>query len=88
MTGTVELGPPLSRGNRRCAAVRGRACVTMRRTPVAYRLVRGAIRLPLQLAYRRVEVVGPSASPLSLVDPMLTLGTVPRRLTVLVVGDR
>jgi hypothetical protein len=52
------------------------------------RLVRGAIRLSLRLAYRRVEVVGPSASPLPLVDPMLMSGTVPRRLTVPVVGHR
>ena len=62
---------------------------------MGYRLVRGVIRLLLRLFYRRIEVVGGDRvlphGPLiiaanhhnSLVDPMLILGTVPRRITVL-----
>ena len=62
---------------------------------MGYRLVRGFIRLLLRLFYRRVDVVGaeriPAAGPLiiaanhhnSLVDPMLIMGTFPRRVTVL-----
>ncbi len=64
-------------------------------TAMGYRLVRGFIRLLLRLFYRRVNVVGaariPAAGPLiiaanhhnSLVDPMLIMGTFPRRITVL-----
>ena len=64
-------------------------------TAMGYRLVRGVIRLLLRLFYRRVDVVGaeriPSSGPLlitanhhnSLVDPMLIMGTFPRRITVL-----
>src|SRR5262247_4176503 len=64
-------------------------------TAMGYRLVRGVIRLLLRLFYRRVDVVGaeriPSRGPLiitanhhgSLVDPMLIIGTFPRRITVL-----
>src|SRR3989442_9617091 len=64
-------------------------------TAMGYRLVRGVIRLLLRLFYRRVELVGaeriPSRGPLivaanhhnSIVDPMLIMGTVPRRITVL-----
>jgi 1-acyl-sn-glycerol-3-phosphate acyltransferase len=64
-------------------------------TAMGYRLVRGFIRLLLRLFYRRVDVVGaeriPSSGPLiiaanhhnSLVDPMLIIGTFPRRITVL-----
>lgn len=60
---------------------------------MGYRLVRGFARLLLGLFYRRVEVVGlervPASGPVilaanhhnSLVDPMLLLATVPRRLT-------
>src|SRR5207245_45566 len=62
-------------------------------TAMGYRLVRGFVRLLLWLFYRRVDVVGaeriPSRGPLiivanhhnSLVDPMLIMGTSPRRLT-------
>jgi 1-acyl-sn-glycerol-3-phosphate acyltransferase len=62
---------------------------------MAYRLVRGVIRLLLRLFYRRVEVVGaeriPREGPLlivanhhnSLVDPMLIMATFPRRIRVL-----
>src|SRR5262245_13117336 len=64
-------------------------------TAMGYRLVRGVIRLLLRLFYRRGGVVGaggiPSSGPLSihpthhnpLVDPMLIIGTFPRRITVL-----
>jgi glycerol-3-phosphate O-acyltransferase / dihydroxyacetone phosphate acyltransferase len=64
-------------------------------TAMGYRLVRGVIRLLLRVFYRRVDVVGaarvPSSGPLiitanhhnSLVDPMLIMGTFPRRITVL-----
>jgi glycerol-3-phosphate O-acyltransferase / dihydroxyacetone phosphate acyltransferase len=64
-------------------------------TAMGYRLVRGVIRVLLRLFYRRVDVVGaarvPASGPLiiaanhhnSLVDPMLIMGTVPRRITVL-----
>jgi 1-acyl-sn-glycerol-3-phosphate acyltransferase len=63
-------------------------------TAMGYRLVRGFIRLLLRLFYRRVDLVGaeriPAAGPLiiaanhhnSLVDPMLIMGTFPRRITV------
>ena len=62
-------------------------------TAMGYRLVRGFVRLLLWLFYRRVDVVGaeriPSRGPLimvanhhnSLVDPMLIMGTFPRRIT-------
>src|SRR5262249_8044160 len=62
---------------------------------MGYRLVRGVIRMLLRLFYRRVDLVGadriPSHAPLlitanhhnSLVDPMLIMGTFPRRITVL-----
>ena len=62
---------------------------------MAYRLVRGVIRVLLRLFYRRVDVVGaehiPVRGPLiiaanhhnSLVDPMLIIGTFPRAITVL-----
>ena len=62
-------------------------------TAMGYRLVRGFVRLLLWLFYRRVDVVGaeriPSRGPLiivanhhnSLVDPMLIMGMVPRRIT-------
>src|SRR2546428_4473994 len=64
-------------------------------TAMGYRLVRGVIRLLLRRFYRRVELAGaeriPSSAPLilaanhhnSIVDPMLIMGTVPRRITVL-----
>jgi glycerol-3-phosphate O-acyltransferase / dihydroxyacetone phosphate acyltransferase len=64
-------------------------------TAMGYRLVRGVIRLLLRLFYRRVDVVGAERIPLrgpviitanhhnSLVDPMLIIGTFPRRITVL-----
>jgi glycerol-3-phosphate O-acyltransferase/dihydroxyacetone phosphate acyltransferase len=64
-------------------------------TAMGYRLVRGFIRLLLRLFYRRVDIVGaeriPASGPLiiaanhhnSLVDPMLIMGTFPRRITVL-----
>ena len=64
-------------------------------TAMGYRLVRGFIRLLLRLFYRRVDVVGaeriPASGPLiiaanhhnSLVDPMLIMGTFPRRITAL-----
>ncbi len=67
----------------------------MRATAMGYRLVRGVIRLLLRLFYRRVDVVGaqriPPGGPLiivanhhnSLVDPMLIMDTVPRRITAL-----
>src|SRR5256886_17241222 len=73
--------------------VRGRAYATMLATAMGYRLVRGFVRLLLWLFYRRVDVVGaeriPSRGPLiivanhhnSLVDPMLIMGTLPRRIT-------
>jgi glycerol-3-phosphate O-acyltransferase / dihydroxyacetone phosphate acyltransferase len=63
---------------------------------MGYRLVSGMIRLLVRLFYRRVEVVGaeriPSRGPLiiaanhnnSLVDSMLILAIVPRRVTILV----
>src|SRR5262249_13879568 len=62
---------------------------------MGYRLVRGVIRMLLRLFYRRVNLIGadriPSHAPLlitanhhnSLVDPMLIIGTFPRRITVL-----
>src|SRR2546429_2220348 len=62
-------------------------------TAMGYRLVRGFVRLLLWLFYRRVDVVGAerilSRGPLiivanhhnSLVDPMLIMGTFPRRIT-------
>lgn len=62
---------------------------------MGYRLVRGVIRVLLRLFYRRVDVVGaeriPARGPViiaanhhnSLVDPMLIIGTFPRRITVL-----
>jgi 1-acyl-sn-glycerol-3-phosphate acyltransferase len=64
-------------------------------TAMGYGLVRGVIRLLLRLFYRRVEVVGaeriPARGPLivaanhhnSIVDAMLILGTLPRRVTPL-----
>src|SRR5689334_7517778 len=64
-------------------------------TAMGYRLVRGVIRLLLRLFYRRVDIIGaeriPARGPLiiaanhhnALVDPMLILGTFPRRITAL-----
>ncbi len=64
-------------------------------TAMGYRLVRGVIRLLLRLFYRRVGIIGaeriPARGPLiiaanhhnALVDPMLILGTFPRRITAL-----
>src|SRR2546430_13974837 len=73
--------------------VGGGAYAPMVATAMGYRLVRGFVRLLLWLFYRRVDVVGaeriPSRGPLiivanhhnSLVDPMLIMGTFPRRIT-------
>src|SRR5689334_8179102 len=64
-------------------------------TAMAYRLVRGVIRLLLRLFYRRIDLVGADRIPArgglivtanhhnSIVDPMLIIGTFPRRITVL-----
>ena len=64
-------------------------------TAMGYRLVRGFVRVLLWLFYRRVDVVGAERIPLrgpliiganhhnSLVDPMLVMGMLPRRITAL-----
>jgi glycerol-3-phosphate O-acyltransferase/dihydroxyacetone phosphate acyltransferase len=75
--------------------IRSGAYCTMLAIAMGYRLVRGVIRLLLWLFYRRVDVVGADRVPTrgsliiaanhhnSIVDPMLIMGTFPRRITAL-----